>query len=108
MAYRARSEVENWKTRHNPVTRLKVWLEGKGLWNEEMDQEARSSIRAAVLRELVEAEKLPKPKLSGIFDDVYAELTEEAEEQREVMMRLVTKYPEEYDISTHVDGIKGL
>lgn len=108
MAYRDRSEVENWRTRHNPVTRLKVWLESKGLWNEEMDKEARSSVRAAVLRELVEAEKLPKPKLSGIFDDVYAELTEEAEEQREEMMRLMTKYPEEYDINAHVDGIKGL
>lgn len=108
LAYRDKAEVQNWKTRHNPVTRLKSWLESKGLWNEEMDNEARSSIRAAVLRELVAAEKELKPKLSGIFEDVYAELTEEAEEQREELKRLMTKYPEEYDINTHVDGIKGL
>ncbi|KAL4808801.1 thiamine diphosphate-binding protein [Aspergillus unguis] len=108
MAYRDRSEVENWKIRSNPVTRLKVWLEGRGIWDEENDKEARAGIRAAVLRELVEAERLPKPKLSGIFDDVYAELTEEAEEQREEMLRLMNKYPEEYDINTHIDGIRGL
>ncbi|KAL4940603.1 hypothetical protein BDV06DRAFT_223899 [Aspergillus oleicola] len=107
-AYRDRSEVENWKIQYNPVTRLKLWLESKGLWDEKKDKEAKSGIRAAVLRELVEAEKLPKPKLSGIFDDVYAELTEEAQEQREEMLRLMNKYPEEYDINTHIDGIKGL
>ncbi|KAL3488350.1 thiamine diphosphate-binding protein [Aspergillus germanicus] len=108
MAYRSQAEVQTWKTRHNPVTRLKTWLENQGLWDEERDKEARARIRKSILRELVEAEKKPKPRLSGIFDDVYAELTEEAQEQREEMIRLMTKYPEEYDIDTHIDGIKGL
>ncbi|KAL2836404.1 thiamine diphosphate-binding protein [Aspergillus pseudoustus] len=91
MAYRSQAEVQTWKTGHNPVTRLKGWLENNGLWNEEKDKEAKARIRKSVLRGLVEAEKKPKPRLSGVFDDV-----------------LMNKYPEEYDINSHLDGIKGL
>lgn len=107
-AYRDRSDGQSWKTRDNPITRLRKWLENNALWNEEMEKEARTTIRAGILRELAAAEKEKKPALRGIFDDVYAELTEEAEEQKEELKRLMTKYPEEYDIDEHEGGIEGL
>lgn len=107
-AYRDRNDGQSWKTRDNPITRLRKWLENNALWSEEMEKEARSTIRAAILQELVTAEKEKKPALRGIFDDVYAELTEEAEEQKEELKRLMTKYPEEYDIDEHEGGIECL
>lgn len=107
-AYRDREDVEIWKTRYSPITRLRKWLENKGLWDEEMEQESRKTIRADILQELVAAEKEKKPALRGIFDDVYAELTEEAKEQREELKRLMEKYPGEYDINEHKGGIQGL
>ena len=107
-AYRKRDEVESWKTSDSPLTRLREWLESKGLWNEKLEEEARKSVRGDILRELTAAEKEKKPALKGIFEDVYYEITEEAEEQRQELKRLMEKYPEEYDILEHEGGINGL
>lgn len=107
-AYRKRDEIQSWKTRDSPITRLRQWLENEGLWNEEMEKEARKAIRSDILRELTAAEKEKKPALRGIFEDVYGELTEEVEEQRQELKRLFEKFPEEYDIDEHEEGIHGL
>lgn len=107
-AYRDRNDVDTWKARNDPLSRLRLWMEKKGLWDIEKEKESRAEIRAAVLRELVAAENEKKPALRGIFDDVYAELTEEAKEQKQELKRLMTKYPEEYDTNEHEGGIDGL
>lgn len=107
-AYRTRGEVETWKIRDNPITRLRKWLENKSLWNEEKEKDSRAAIRKAILHELAAAEKEKKPPLKSIFTDVYAELTEEAETQRQELRRLIMKYPEEYDVGDYEDGIEGL
>jgi len=107
-AYRTRGEVESWKLRDNPISRLRKWLENKELWSEKIEKETRTKIRKAVLEELALAEKEKKPALSAIFDDVYAELTEEMECQKEEMRRLMVKYPKEYDTGAHEGGVEGL
>ena len=107
-AYRARGEVENWKTRDNPLTRLRKWLTNKGQWDNKMEQQSRADIRKAILTELATAEKEKKAPLKAIFDDVYAELTEEMEAQRKELKRLMLKYPGEYDTDSHEGGIENL
>lgn len=107
-AYRDRNDVDSWKAKNDPLARLRKWMEKKGLWDAARENESRQAIRADVLRELVAAEREKKPALRGVFDDVYAELTEEAEEQKEELRRLMMKYPEEYDLNEHEEGIQGL
>lgn len=107
-AYRTRDEVAKWKLQHNPITRLRKWLENEGLWSEELEVNTKREIRKNVLRELVAAEKERKPALKAIFEDVYAELTEEAEAQRRELKRLMLKFPAEYDVDEHEYGIEGL
>jgi 2-oxoisovalerate dehydrogenase E1 component alpha subunit len=107
-AYRDSGAVETWRTQNSPITRLRKWLENAGLWNEQMEAEHRKSIRSSVLDALVAAEREKKPALSAIFDDVYVELTEEAKEQREELRRLLEKYPGEYDVHEHENGLQGL
>ncbi|CAI7670566.1 unnamed protein product [Penicillium pancosmium] len=107
-AYRDRNDVDSWKAKNDPLARLRKWMEKRGLWDAEKEKESRQTIRADVLRELVAAEREKKPALRGVFDDVYAELTEEAEEQKEELRRLMMKYPEEYDLNEHEEGIQGL
>ncbi|EXA32097.1 2-oxoisovalerate dehydrogenase E1 component, alpha subunit [Fusarium oxysporum f. sp. pisi HDV247] len=108
-AYRSAEDVAYWKSaQRNPVSRLYQWLEQKGLWTEELDKEARRQIRKDIITELRAAEKEKKPALSAIFDDVYAEWTEEARAQRNELKRLMEKYPGEYDADQHVNGIQGL
>ncbi|KAF7557705.1 hypothetical protein G7Z17_g442 [Cylindrodendrum hubeiense] len=108
-AYRSSEEVAQWKTPTNdPIARLRQWLEHKQLWSESKDNETRTQIRKDVIQELKLAEREKKPALSAIFSDVYADLTEEAEAQRQELKRIMSKYPQEYDFHQHVGGLGGL
>ncbi|CAH0058698.1 unnamed protein product [Clonostachys solani] len=109
-AYRSADEVAIWKgsSQRDSILRLREWLEHEGLWNTEQDKEFRRQTRRDVVSALAAAEKEKKPHLRSIFTDVYAELTEEASAQRDELKRIMTKYPAEYDIDDHVDGIFGL
>lgn len=107
-AYRARVEVEDWKRRDNPITRLRKWMERKGIWDEEQEKDARSSIRKDVLHAMSEAEKEKKPALREMFTDIYEELTQEQKEQMEQLRSIVDKYPEEYDVEQFQGGRDGL
>ncbi|KAK7905503.1 hypothetical protein LTR67_000226 [Exophiala xenobiotica] len=107
-AYRSLDEVHPWKSRSNPIALLKKWLEQKSLWNDDLEKEIRAQIRRDILSELKSAEKEKKPPLSSIFDDVYAEYSEEQESQRQELKRLMLKYPEEYDAEDYEGGIAAL
>jgi 2-oxoisovalerate dehydrogenase E1 component alpha subunit len=107
-AYRARVEVEDWKRRDNPITRLRKYLERKDLWNDDKEAEARKRIRAEVLKAFSEAEREKKPPLRTMFEDVYEELTPEIEGQMKELKGLLDRYPEEYDVSEFEGGNKSL
>ena len=119
-AYRAKVEVEDWKRRDNPITRLRKWMErqrpggGSGgdgrekLWDEEKERDLRSSVRKEVLSAFARAEKEKRPPLKAMFTDVYEELSEEAEAQREDLRGLLDRYPEEYDLEGFEGGKGGL
>ncbi|KAH7152660.1 thiamine diphosphate-binding protein, partial [Dactylonectria macrodidyma] len=108
-AYRSSDEVAHWKSpTRDPIARLRQWLEHKGLWSDAKDKETRVQIRKDVIHGLKLAEREKKPALSAIFDDVYAELTEEVKAQRQELKRIMTKYPEEYEFDRHVGGLGGL
>jgi 2-oxoisovalerate dehydrogenase E1 component alpha subunit len=107
-AYRARVEVDEWKRRDNPISRLRKWLEKKGLWNEALESEARIEIRKRVLHELAAAQKEPKPPLRALFDDVYEGLTPEARAQMKELKRMLVGYPNEYDVSGFEGGVDSL
>ncbi|KAI9666072.1 MAG: hypothetical protein M1821_004007 [Bathelium mastoideum] len=107
-AYRARVEVEDWKRRDNPITRLRKFMEGKGWWNEQQERESRIAIRKEVLTAFNRAEAEKKPPLRAMFEDVYADLTEESKEQMKQLGDILDRYPNEYDVEEFEDGRKGL
>ncbi|KAI4097741.1 MAG: hypothetical protein LQ344_000013 [Seirophora lacunosa] len=107
-AYRARVEVEDWKRRDNPITRLRKWMERKGLWDEAREREARSAIRKDVLRAFAAAEKELKPPLRSMFEDVYAEVTPEVGGQMEGLRDVLERYPDEYDVGEFEGGRESL
>jgi 2-oxoisovalerate dehydrogenase E1 component alpha subunit len=107
-AYRARVEVEDWKRRDNPITRLRKYLEKRGVWDEGKEKEARARIRKEVLKAFAEAEKEKKPPLRSIFEDVYEEMTPETQRQMKELKDIIERYPEEYDVSEFEGGIDSL
>ncbi|EME50117.1 hypothetical protein DOTSEDRAFT_68850 [Dothistroma septosporum NZE10] len=107
-AYRAKVDVEDWKRRDNPITRLRKWMEGKGIWNEDKEKELRADTRKAILNAYRKAEKEKHPPLSAMMTDVYAEPTDEQREQMAQLRKIVEKYPNEYDVSSFDGGVDGL
>ena len=107
-AYRAKVEVEDWKRRDNPITRLRKWMEKEGMWDEEQEREARSTIRKKILKAFADAEKEKKAPLRDLFSGVYEELSEESKAQMKDLGRLLDQYPEEYDVSEFQGGRDGL
>jgi len=107
-AYRAKVEVEDWKRRDNPIVRLRKWMEGKGIWDEEKEKTLRSDLRKEVLEAYRKAEKEKKPSLRGVFEDVYKEMTEEQIEQMRTLKDVMERYPGEYDLSSVDGGMEGL
>lgn len=107
-AYRAKVEVEDWKRRDNPITRLRKWMEGKGIWDEAKEKELRSGARKSVLDAYRKAEKEKRPPLSSMMEDIYEELTDEQREQSQKLSDIIERYPNEYDVTEFEGGLDSL
>jgi 2-oxoisovalerate dehydrogenase E1 component alpha subunit len=107
-AYRARVEVEDWKRRDNPITRLRKYLEKKGLWDDDKEKDARARLRKDVLQAFNDAEKEKKPPLRSMFEDVYEEMTPTTKAQMKELRDVIERYPNEYDVSEFEGGVQSL
>ncbi|KAI4909516.1 hypothetical protein J4E90_008213 [Alternaria incomplexa] len=107
-AYRQRVEVEDWKRRDNPITRLRKWLEGRELWDDAQEKELRSATRKEVLSAFEQAEKEKKPSIRNAFEGVWEELTAEQREHVQELKDVLVRYPKEYDLDGFEGGLKGL
>lgn len=107
-AYRAKVEVEDWKRRDNPISRLRKWMEARGCWDDAREKEARETIRRDILKTFNEAEREKKPPIRALFEDVYEELTPDLRAQMKQLKDHLDKYPEEYDVGDYEGGKSSL
>lgn len=107
-AYRSKREVEDWKRKDNPITRMRKWLENKTWWSDVEETAFRVDTRKVVLKAFSAAEKVKKPKLKNLFDDTYAELPEKLRSQRKELAEILDEYPTHYDLSQFENGREGL
>ncbi|KAM7199657.1 2-oxoisovalerate dehydrogenase subunit alpha, mitochondrial [Rhypophila sp. PSN 637] len=103
-AYRAKVEVEDWKRRDNPIARLRKWMEGRKIWDENKEKEARDNIRRDILKAFSEAEKEKKPPIRTMFEDIYEDLTPDLRQQMQELKSQLERYPEEYDLGDFEGG----
>lgn len=100
--YRPVEEIEWWRKVHDPVTRLRKWVERNGWWKDDEESQLRNSVRKQVLAAIQAAEKLEKPALAELFTDVYevapSNLREQERLLRETVERLPEKYPTEFPL----------
>jgi pyruvate dehydrogenase E1 component alpha subunit len=68
--YRSEAEVEEHR-RHDPVKRLRRYLEVQNAWSQSQDDAFVSQVKSELQTCIERAEKAPKPALSTIFDKVY-------------------------------------
>ncbi len=73
--YRTKEEIEMWKAR-DPIQRLRLFLEKKGIWTEAWQKDLEARSKAAVDEAQKKAESAEPPKPQDMFTYTYATLTQ--------------------------------
>jgi 2-oxoisovalerate dehydrogenase E1 component alpha subunit len=74
-AYRGRQEVEQFKKTDNPLYRMRRFLEQKGWWDGEKEEEIKNSMKKEALDAFRRGESLSRNRLSELFGDMYTDGT---------------------------------
>ena len=83
--YRDPNEPKEWE-RRDPIDRWKRYLGTRGLYSEALEEQYRKEINDEVSDALAHAEQVAPPAVETMFDDVFAELTPELEEQKRYLL----------------------
>ena len=83
--YRKKEEVEAAR-KLEPLIRLRKYLTGLGLWNDERERELLEQSAEKVDQAVQQYLNTPKAPVESMFDYMYAELPEFLEEQRDHAM----------------------
>ena len=79
--YRSEDEVQEWWQR-DPIPRLRLYLERKGIWNDEMQRDLEGDIKKEVDAAVGKLEQKADFKPDAPFDHVFGTHHQEVEEQR--------------------------
>lgn len=97
-AYRPRAEVEGWVRADNPLSRFRLFLEDRGWWSSEEEEQLKSRVKAELLAAFRRAESKKRPALEELFNDIYAGSEPwNIKEQREELAALLRKYGEAWE-----------
>lgn len=80
--YREDAEVQEWR-KLDPMLRVQRYLQGKGLWNEDVENKSNAEGEAMVAQAIQEAESVPPPDPEEMFKNIFAEMTPILNEQLE-------------------------
>src|SRR5512139_2358689 len=80
--YRTEKDVEPWKPL-DPLVRLRLYLKGKNLWSEEVEERMTEETQKEIDEAVKEAETVPAPAVEEIFRYVFAEMPPSLKEQLE-------------------------
>jgi len=93
--YRTKEEEAKWHA-HDPISRMKNWMLAQQWWSEEQETELFESLREEVLAAVKVAEKVEKPNLESLVEDVYDVVPPHLQKQYEEVKAHIKKYPESY------------
>ncbi|XP_046978064.1 2-oxoisovalerate dehydrogenase subunit alpha, mitochondrial [Vanessa cardui] len=95
-AYRPLEEIQKWTQAENPIQKLRLYLENKGLWDAEAEKTYAKEARDIVVRTMQEAEKKKKPHWKEMLEDVYYDMPPHLQKQMQQMEKHLEKYQEHY------------
>ena len=72
--YRSKEEVETWKAK-DPIQRLKLFIEKKGLWTAQYQKEVEEKIKSMIDEAVKTLESIEPPQPREMFTYIYEKLT---------------------------------
>uniref|UniRef100_A0A915CRV2 2-oxoisovalerate dehydrogenase subunit alpha n=1 Tax=Ditylenchus dipsaci TaxID=166011 RepID=A0A915CRV2_9BILA len=97
-SYRSEAEVHQWTEKDFPILRFRKYLQKKGWWSEQQDKDWLAQVRKEVLHSIGVAEKMPKPSVEEMFQDVYKEMPSELVKQEKELAEHLQQYGEHYPL----------
>lgn len=73
-AYRSAEEIDVWQNSEHPINKLRNYMQHKGWWNDQDEQDFVKAIRKQILNQISASEKKPKANWREMFQDVYDEM----------------------------------
>ncbi len=80
--YRTSDLDDEWEKK-DPIVRFRKYLEGKGLWNEEMENETVDKAKEDIKEAIKKADSAPKQKVTDLIGFMFEELPHNLREQME-------------------------
>lgn len=82
--YRTAEELKKWQDK-DPMTRLRIYLESRGLWDQQKQQDTEQAVKQAVRNLARQASDTPAGAVPDIFNYVYAQIPPSLAVQRDTM-----------------------
>ncbi|KAJ6634129.1 2-oxoisovalerate dehydrogenase subunit alpha, mitochondrial [Pseudolycoriella hygida] len=98
-AYRPAEDLEVWNTVESPITKLKNYLNNRGWWNEDEENDFVKQTRKQILSQISLSEKKLKPNWREMFTDVYCEMPRNIKDQLAEMEDHVSRHKEHYPLA---------
>ncbi|WP_134702022.1 pyruvate dehydrogenase (acetyl-transferring) E1 component subunit alpha [Ammoniphilus sp. YIM 78166] len=82
---------QEWRNERDPITRLRIYLEKRNLWNQEKEEHLLKQADVKIDQAVQEAEEYPKSKPEDMFKHVFAESPWMIQEQEQELKRFTDK-----------------
>ena len=82
--YRTEKDIEPWRPL-DPLVRLRLYLQGKNLWDEKVEERMTEEAQKEIDEAVKEAEAVPAPAVEETFRYVFADMTPPLREQLEYL-----------------------
>lgn len=96
--YRSAEEIQSWQEGDDPLRRLRMFLEERGLWDQDKEKSLLDTTRRQIIDAVKVAEAKKKPSIEELFTDVYADVPHHLQKQRAQLQQHLAKYPDVYNI----------
>ncbi|MBP1769002.1 MAG: pyruvate dehydrogenase (acetyl-transferring) component, alpha subunit, partial [Candidatus Aminicenantes bacterium] len=78
--YRQEAELKEW-SRRDPIERFRLYLKGKGLWDEDFESRVQKEAEDLIGKAVEEAESIAPPRPEDLFIHTYKNMTPELSDQ---------------------------
>ncbi|CAM5188932.1 Pyruvate dehydrogenase E1 component subunit alpha OS=Ureibacillus acetophenoni OX=614649 GN=pdhA PE=4 SV=1 [Ureibacillus acetophenoni] len=75
------TDIDNEWAAKDPIVRFRTYLEGKGLWSEEIENEVIERAKEEIKEAIKKADETPKQKVTDLIENMYEELPVNLQEQ---------------------------
>ncbi|RTQ95453.1 pyruvate dehydrogenase (acetyl-transferring) E1 component subunit alpha [Lysinibacillus telephonicus] len=78
------SDIDNEWAAKDPIVRFRIYLEGKGLWSEQKENEVIERAKEEIKAAIKQADETPKQKVTDLISNMYEEMPVNLQEQYEI------------------------